>query len=80
MNTDSVFLTGVIDSHVHRSVTMLIIENAFMHAENDEYVLIMLRGKLAELLVKVHPKLYRKYAITSKQGVLMLYFKLNKAL
>ena len=37
-------------------------------------------GKLEELLVKVDPKLYRKYVITSKQVVPMLYVKLTKAL
>ena len=64
VNTDSVFLTGVIDAHYQRSVSMLDIENVFMHAENDEYMLMLLRGKLAELLVKVDPKLYGKYVIT----------------
>ena len=59
---------------------MLDIDNAFIHTENDKYVLIMIRGKLAELLVKVDPKLYRKYVIKSKQGVPMLYVKLTKAL
>ena len=38
----------------------------------------MICGKLAELLVKVDPKLYRKYVIISKQGVPMLYVKLTK--
>ena len=41
---------------------------------------MLLCGKLAELLVKVDPKLYRKYVITSKQGGPMLYVKLTKAL
>ena len=64
VNTASVFLTEVIDLHEHRDVAMLDIENYFLQAENYEYVLILLRGKLAELLVKVDPKLYRKYVIT----------------
>ena len=76
----SVFLTGVIDAHNHRSVAMLYIDNYFLHTENDEYVLMLIGGKLAELLVKVNPKLYIKYVITSKQGVSMLYVKLTKAL
>ena len=59
---------------------MLDIDNAFIHTENDKYVLIMIRGKLAELLVKVDPKLYRKYVIKSKQRVTMLYVKLIKDL
>ena len=80
VNTDSIFLTGVGDAHERRAVAILDIQNAFLHAENNEYVLMLLRGKLSELLVKVDPSLYRKYVITSKQGVPMLYVNLTKAL
>ena len=59
---------------------MLGIENTFQHAENDEYVLILIRGNLVKLLVKVDPKLYQKYVITLEYGVPILYVKLNKAL
>ena len=78
MNTDSVFLTSLIGAHDHRVVEMLYIENAFLHAKNDKYLLMLISGKLKELLVNVDPKLYRKYSITSKQGVPMLYVKLAK--
>ena len=70
----------MIDAHDHKAVEMLDIENAFLHTENDKYVLLMLCVKLVELLVKVDPKLYRKYVITSKQGVTMIYAKLTKAI
>ena len=69
-----------VDTHERMSVAMLDIQNAFLHAEKNEYVFMLLRGKLAELLVKVDPSLYRKYTITSKQGVLILYVKLTKAI
>ena len=78
VNTDILFLTGVIDAHEQRAVAMLDIENDFLHAENDKYVLMLLFDKLEKLLVKVDPKLYRKYVITSKQGVTIIYFKLTK--
>ena len=58
VNTDSVFLTGMIDAHEHRDVAMFEIENYFLHAENDEYVLVLLRGKLEERLFKMDPKFY----------------------
>ena len=44
MNTYSVFLTGVIYAHYHRAVATLDIDNDFLHAENDKYVLMLLRG------------------------------------
>ena len=59
----------MIDANEYRAVSMLEIEKDFMHVENDEYMLMLLCGKLAELLAKVDPKLYIKYGITSKQGV-----------
>ena len=40
----------------------------------------ILKGKLAELMVQVDPKLYRKYITTSKKGEAMLYVRLSKAL
>ena len=50
VNTDSVFLTWVVDAHERRSVALLDVQNVFLHAENNEYVLMLLRGKLAGLL------------------------------
>ena len=47
LNTDSVFLAGVIDVHDHRAVAMLDTGNAFLHVENDHYALILLCGKIA---------------------------------
>ena len=64
MNTDNVFLTVVIDADDCSAVSMLDIENDFQHTENDEYVLMMLRCNMAELLVNLDPKLYQKYVIT----------------
>ena len=80
MNTYSVFLTGVIYAHSHRAVATLDIDNDFLHVENDKYLLMLLCGNLEELLVKVGPKLYGKYMITSKQVVTILHIKLTKAI
>ena len=46
LNTDSVILTGVMDLNDLRAVAMLDIDNAFLHVENDEYVLMLLCAKL----------------------------------
>ena len=60
MITDSIFLTGVVDAREGRATAILDVANAFLHANNDKYVLMLLQGKLAELMVKVDSSLYRK--------------------
>ena len=78
--TDSTFPTGVIDAIERRVLAMLDIENTFLHAENNKKVLMLLRGRMDGLMVKVDLSLYQKYVTTSKKGVPMLYVKPTKAL
>ena len=59
--TYSVFLTGVVDAHEKRAVMIINIANTFLHATNDENVLMLLQVKLAKIMVKVDPSMYRKY-------------------
>ena len=41
---------------------------------------MLLRGKLAEMMVRINPSLYRQYITYSNKGIPMLYVRLNKAL
>ena len=41
---------------------------------------MLFKGKLAELMVMVDPKLYRKYVTYDSKGNTMLYVQMNKAL
>ena len=41
--------------NVCREVAILDIANAFLHTENDKRILMLLRGKLAEIMVKINP-------------------------
>ena len=41
---------------------------------------MLLEGTIMKLIVKLEPKLYRKYSWKNKHHKLMLYFKLKKAL
>ena len=61
VSTDIIFLTGVVDAHEKRAIAILDISNALLHAENDEKILMLLRGKLAEVMVQVDPIMYQKY-------------------
>ena len=53
---------------------------AFLHVKSDEDVIIALEGPLAELMVKVDPKIYRKYITRNKKGKPVLYAKCNTAM
>ena len=77
--TDSIFMTGVVDAKEGRAVAVLDIANTFLHAENDERILMLLRGKLVEMMVKIDPSLYRKYVTFLPKGVSMVYVLLSKA-
>jgi hypothetical protein len=80
VSTDGLIVTTAIDAHEGRDVATMDIPVAYLHAENDGHIIMLLRGKMVELLVKLQPELYRKYVITSKNGEPMLYVKLLKAL
>ena len=61
VSADSIFLTGVVYAHEKLEIAILDIANAFLHTENDEKILMLLRGKLAKMMVQVDPIMYRKY-------------------
>jgi hypothetical protein len=78
--TESIFMTGVVDAHNGRHVAVLDVANAFLRADNNENITMLLRGKLAEMMVRVDPALYREYLTYSAKGNPMLYVRLSKAL
>ena len=61
-------------------MAVLYIANAFLHADNDENAVMLLRGKLAEMMVRVCSELYQEYIEYSANGVTMLYVQLLRAL
>jgi len=72
--TESVVITSVIDAHKNRDVATLDIPGACLHAKNDDKnVFMTLRGLLAELMVKIAPKIYREYLMTTTKGQKILY-------
>ena len=80
VSTDGVIMTSVIDAHEKRDVAIVDIPGAFLNTKNDEDILMCLRGKLVELMVRMNPKLYRPHVRIGHKGVPILYVKLNKAL
>jgi hypothetical protein len=72
-------LSCTIDSKEGRGVATADIPGAFMQTNMDDTVHMMLEGKMAELLVKIDPKLYRKY-LMGKNGKPIMYVQLKKAM
>jgi hypothetical protein len=63
-----------------RAVACFEIPGAFLHTETDEDVIMMLKGRLAELMVMVEPSLYRKYVTTDSKGEPILFVQMHQAL
>jgi hypothetical protein len=76
---ESVMLTSVIDAKEGRDVATVDIPGAFMQVDQEDLVHMKMEGKMAELLVKLDPKLYRKY-VQIEKGKKVLYVQLKKAL
>ncbi len=76
MATESVFITAVIDAHEGCNVACFDIPGAFLHADVDEDITMVLKGRLAELMVQVAPNLYRKYIAVDRKGTAILYVKM----
>ena len=53
---------------------------AFLTTDQEEILHMVLRGKLAELLVLAAPEIYTPYVCIDEHGKMMLYIQLLKAL
>jgi hypothetical protein len=78
--TESVFITALINAHKGWDVATFDIPGAFLHAHSDEDITMILKGKLADLMVQVAPNLYRKYITVDRKGTAILYVKMQKAM
>jgi hypothetical protein len=75
----SVMLSCTIDAHEHRDVATTDIPGAFLQTDMEGNVHMVLEGKMAELLARLDPKLYRKH-IMIKKGKPIMHVQLKKAL
>lgn len=78
--TEATFALAAIAAHERRIVSTMDLPGAFLHANNDSFVIMKLTGKLAELTVKTVPNIYCKYVIEDSTGKHILYVQLQKAL
>jgi hypothetical protein len=74
--TKSVFITAVVNAHEGRNVACIDIPSAFLHADFDEDITMVLKGEMVELMVQVAPNLYRKCITVDKKGTAIPYVKM----
>ena len=77
-SNESIFIMCAIEAKERRSVAVVDLPGAFLPAENDEDVVMYMRGRLVELMTMVAPQTYRKY-IAIENGQKVLYVKVHKA-
>jgi len=80
ISLDGLMILCAIDSKEARHVVIIDISGAFLHADMEETVHMLLEGMMAELIVKLESRMYRKYVWRNKAGKPMLYVQLRKAL
>ena len=72
MTIKSIFITSVIDAKENQELAVVDLPGAFLHAENDQYVFMFMRGRLAEMITMMSPKTCQKY-VTIEKGQKVLY-------
>jgi hypothetical protein len=80
VSVESVMITAAVEAHDGRDVAVLDVPGAFLSADMEDEVLMTLRGRLAELLLKTAPNIYRKYITLDSDNHPVLYVLLQKAL
>ena len=79
VSIEAVLITAVIDAKEERDVAVIDIQNSFVQTEMDNEVLMIMHGRLAELMAAVAPEMYNTY-ITIENIIKVLYVKLLMAL
>jgi hypothetical protein len=74
------FIKAVVDAQEGRDVMCFDIPGTFLHADSDKDITMILRGRVAELMVQVAPNLYRNYITVDRNGMAFLYVKMQKAM
>ena len=66
---EAMMMTSAIDSKEVIYVALTDIQGAFLQTDMDEDVHMILEGKIAKLIMKLEPKLYRKYVWKNNNGM-----------
>ena len=66
VSTEPVLTMEIINAHERRDVGICDILSAFLSADKDKGVKMVLHGSLAEMMVKIAPHIYRQHVIYEK--------------
>jgi len=80
VSLEAMMMSCCINTKEGQYVAVTDIPGAFLHADINKCVHMIMEGKIAKHLVKLTPAIYRKYIWHEKKGKPMLYMKLKKAL
>jgi hypothetical protein len=80
VSTELTFITAAITASKRRKVRCYDVPSAFVNTDVDEDMLMILKGELATMLMKIAPEVYSRYVMADKKGTPVLYMKLQKAL
>ena len=81
---ESIFLTCIIDAFEKRDVMSTDVTNAFIQAiflrnPGEDRTIMNITGKLVDILVNMHPEVYKDYIVLEK-GKRILYIEILKAI
>jgi hypothetical protein len=68
---ESVLFTSLVDVQENRDIAIVDIPNTFIQMvmeDNEDKVIMRIRGHMVDVLVKVAPRVYSPYVSTNKQG------------
>jgi len=80
ISIEAMMLSCAIDAKENRYVVVSDIPGAFLHADMEATVHMLLEGTVTEMIIKLDPTIYRKHIWYNKHGKPMLYVQLKKAL
>eukprot|EP00957_Ditylum_brightwellii_P140482 10703377-Ditylum_brightwellii.AAC.1 len=80
VSSEAVLLTSIIDAKEGRDIATTNIPVAYLSTDMGNEVIIMMEGRLAELMAQTTPEIYRKYLGIGRNNKHVLYAKLQKAL
>ena len=80
VSLEAMMISCCIDAKEGRYVAVTDIPGAFLHADMNERIHIVMEGTVAEQVAKLEPTIYRKYIWHDRKGKPMLYVRLKKAL